>query len=461
MTNSEPKDAPLLSLCIPTWNRAGRLKHLLKNIEQEIAGLETDVEVVIADNASTDDTAALVRACSFPVRYGRQQKTVGITYNILYASCELAGGKFVWVVGDDDLILPDGLRRIIDSLKKAPNLDYHYVNFSSIDADYRDKVIQCMNGIPPAAATRFCQCDDRDWKILERGEYLALLPGYNPASLFTSLFCYVANRNFYIHSRTQLNPSNSLDGSSDLLDDMYPQALITIPNIIGRPVAYIGQPCILQGANNWEWHQHLSRISILGLHRLLNWMESINFDRQALARMRTSQARTIATKLPPMLFDPTGHIGLNTEMREVIAEYTKMSDFWPIFTQRVKTRIEVDATIRRIAETLEINLDGEKIAIIGDRMFRNKLLQLAPGIHPRLSWVGFNDGSYTGQVIQQGALSPTHYHPLHEQNVTTVILAMHQDEASLLLNNLSRYLQPATRIISTCAPSIINSALSP
>ena len=50
---------PLLSICIPTFNRVGLLGPLLEQL-QGLSELTFDYEVVICDNASDDGTAELI-----------------------------------------------------------------------------------------------------------------------------------------------------------------------------------------------------------------------------------------------------------------------------------------------------------------------------------------------------------------------------------------------------------------
>ena len=47
---------PLLTIGIPTYNRAKFLRRLLEQLRTELAGLDGQVEVLVSDNASTDDT---------------------------------------------------------------------------------------------------------------------------------------------------------------------------------------------------------------------------------------------------------------------------------------------------------------------------------------------------------------------------------------------------------------------
>lgn len=449
MSEQATTQPPLLTLCIPTWNRAGRLALLLENIKREIQGLEASIQVVVADNASNDDTRTVVAASPLTITYGCQETTVGITNNIFFATCTLARGTFVWIVGDDDLIAPGGLARVLASLQRQPEISYHYVNFCAIDADYRDKVIQLMDGIPPASAMQIRQCDEPGWKLLEQAEQLAFLPGYNPSSLFSSLFCYVAKREFYLEARTRLSPSNSLDGSSKRLEDMFPQAMITLPHIIGRPVAYLGDPCVLQGAHTWEWNRYLSRISILGIHKLLDWMEEIGFETAALRKMRDSHALTIATKLPPMLLTPDGNLGLDDELQELIADYTRKPNFWQTFALRMKTRIETEFIAHQLLNLYSKHKSKKnKVGIIGERAIKEHLIMISPDIKEQLTWVAFNDKSLTGQKIENGITSNNHDNQLHDQQLDILIIASRPKEIQHPAENPYWDMKPGSCIIT-------------
>jgi abequosyltransferase len=85
--------APLLSICIPTYNRARCLAALLDSIHAQ----KTDeVEIIVSDKASTDDTRAIVK--KYPdIIYGRSVKNLGFDANVLRA-VSLASGKYCWPI---------------------------------------------------------------------------------------------------------------------------------------------------------------------------------------------------------------------------------------------------------------------------------------------------------------------------------------------------------------------------
>lgn len=98
---------PLLTIAIPTYNRAGDLGRLLEALRRELLGLEDRVGLVIADNASTDHTGAVIDAfvASWTrghVRVIRQSANLGMDGN--FSACaDVIDGDFFWVMGDDDL----------------------------------------------------------------------------------------------------------------------------------------------------------------------------------------------------------------------------------------------------------------------------------------------------------------------------------------------------------------------
>ena len=75
-------DKPLLSICIPTYNRAEFLKDALDSILRQINENNKDkVEICISDNASEDNTEELVeeyqKKSPIPIIYHKNEKNMG------------------------------------------------------------------------------------------------------------------------------------------------------------------------------------------------------------------------------------------------------------------------------------------------------------------------------------------------------------------------------------------------
>ncbi len=87
------------------------------------------IEICISDNASQDDTQSVIASheISAPVHVARNASNLGIPRNFLNV-VDMAQGEFAWLVGDDDIILPDGLARMVQMIEGNPDADFFFVN---------------------------------------------------------------------------------------------------------------------------------------------------------------------------------------------------------------------------------------------------------------------------------------------------------------------------------------------
>jgi glycosyltransferase involved in cell wall biosynthesis len=124
------KPRPLLSVCISTYNRAGWLALNLRNLISQLGPATNDVEVVVVDNAATDETPQVVQPyLDRPdFRYYRNHRNVGMLGN-LAVTAQRASGRYVWIIGDDDLTQPDAIPAIVAALRAHPGLAMVYLNY--------------------------------------------------------------------------------------------------------------------------------------------------------------------------------------------------------------------------------------------------------------------------------------------------------------------------------------------
>ena len=113
-----------LSICIPTYNRSEYLRECLSSIFTSIAGHEQDVEIVISDNASTDNTESVVREFkeTHPwIRYHRNAQNIGGERNFRQVAT-LAQGENVWIFGDDDKMEENAVPIVLDNIRAGCDL---------------------------------------------------------------------------------------------------------------------------------------------------------------------------------------------------------------------------------------------------------------------------------------------------------------------------------------------------
>lgn len=112
---------PILSIAIPTWNRAHYLSITLAQLHQEAAGLPAaEVEILVSDNGSTDHTQKIIedyRARGMQIRYVRNEENIGSDRNI--AQCfNLSMGRYVLLLGDDDILVDGAIAWLLQKLRK-------------------------------------------------------------------------------------------------------------------------------------------------------------------------------------------------------------------------------------------------------------------------------------------------------------------------------------------------------
>ncbi|MBK9428337.1 MAG: glycosyltransferase family 2 protein [Gammaproteobacteria bacterium] len=112
---------PLVSVCIPTYNRCEQLKTAVESV---LKGSYDHVAIIISDNASSDGTqewCESVCAADNRVSYFRHEVNQGPTRNFEFARSKANGQYFVWL-GDDDYLSPDYIEVCVAALEADASL---------------------------------------------------------------------------------------------------------------------------------------------------------------------------------------------------------------------------------------------------------------------------------------------------------------------------------------------------
>jgi abequosyltransferase len=127
---------PLLTIAIPTYKRPALLTELLSVLEPQLAA-HPEVEVLVSDNGSPDGTEEAVRSFldrGVPIRYQRHAQNIGAEANFI--SClRSARGKYFWICGDDDIIVPGALDELVGHLSRE-EFDLVYVTSYGFRKDF-------------------------------------------------------------------------------------------------------------------------------------------------------------------------------------------------------------------------------------------------------------------------------------------------------------------------------------
>lgn len=113
------KDKILLSIAIPTYNRAGYLVKLLENIAHQAKEFLGSIEISVSNNGSSDNTSKIMAGFKNKhpeiISYNENPENLGLDKNMIKVM-KMSRGKFVWLLGDDDWVVDGGVKKVFDFL---------------------------------------------------------------------------------------------------------------------------------------------------------------------------------------------------------------------------------------------------------------------------------------------------------------------------------------------------------
>jgi glycosyltransferase involved in cell wall biosynthesis len=112
------KHCPLVTIAIPTYNRAdGFLRQALATA---VGQSYRNIEIIVSDNCSIDDTESIVRSFhDSRIRYFRQDRNIGANNNFNFCLSQ-ARGEFFLLLQDDDYIDADFLEACVSQMTLNP-----------------------------------------------------------------------------------------------------------------------------------------------------------------------------------------------------------------------------------------------------------------------------------------------------------------------------------------------------
>jgi glycosyltransferase involved in cell wall biosynthesis len=114
-----PVNDPLVTIAIPTFNRAAWLKQCVLSA---LAQSYPHFEVLVSDNASTDETEEVLKEFDDRrLRVVRQKSNIGLLRNWNACLAE-ARGEYIVLVPDDDRIAPQMLERCTALVRRKPRI---------------------------------------------------------------------------------------------------------------------------------------------------------------------------------------------------------------------------------------------------------------------------------------------------------------------------------------------------
>ena len=162
-------ECPSLSICIATRNRSQYIGETLDRILEQCG---PDIEIVVVDGASTDDTDTIVsqRAAEHPgLRYLPQTENSGVDGDFDKA-VQFSLGEYCWLMSDDDLMVPGAIARVLEICNDQP--DAIIVDAEVRTADMTETLISSRLGF---TGERHYTEKDADRLLAECGQHLTFI----------------------------------------------------------------------------------------------------------------------------------------------------------------------------------------------------------------------------------------------------------------------------------------------
>lgn len=122
----------LVTIAIPTYNRADLLKIAIQSC---LVQKYNNLEILVIDGGSTDNTKSVVESFDdLRIVYTKNKTNIGMmgSWN---RSIKLARGKYLLILGDDDVLYPDFVSEALKVYEKYPNLGFIFTHANKIDME--------------------------------------------------------------------------------------------------------------------------------------------------------------------------------------------------------------------------------------------------------------------------------------------------------------------------------------
>lgn len=192
----------LLTVYIPTFNRAHRLVASLTDLFREIKnkGLESKVFVLVGDNGSLDETPRVcarvqeeASQCGIQFGYFRNTENLGFSGNIA-AGLKRATSEWIMFLSDDDKLCSGAIEQVCaDLIEKRPSVALY--NFSQPPFDFKNPLITktdfSFQNSDYSPLTSLISWPKMTGVVLEMAPMIPRMPQINEICDFSSHFAHV------------------------------------------------------------------------------------------------------------------------------------------------------------------------------------------------------------------------------------------------------------------------------
>lgn len=286
---------PLLSITIPTFNRAKDLEACLESIAlqiREVPALNDLVEVVISDNCSPDNTESVARKYQSEFAnfvYVKNETNVGFDRNTLNVVTH-ATSTYCWYLGDDDVIQNGGIELVVNRLKDG----LHDVMTVEATPTKSDSLHAIKKSYPESALIEVSDGNEFYFKGYCQGGFSVL----------------IFNREMWM----------SLVDTEDYLTYwLYYETVLKMLVATKKKILYVSEPVIVTG-QDCRWSENGTELfTFINSNLLMEKMIRFGFDKERLI----AELKMNSQKIPIMTLRAKGH-GLHYTIKNLKYMYTNL-----------------------------------------------------------------------------------------------------------------------------------------
>jgi|GEM_PF-1948476 len=136
LVTADQASNPLVSICITTFNRAELVR---QSIDSVLGQTYRDVELVVIDDGSTDETRRVLESYGSAIRVAFNDHNRGMAYSKNRAlNMTSASAKYVGILDSDDFLAPRFVAACVEALENNPDVGLVYTDDIMVDASGRE-----------------------------------------------------------------------------------------------------------------------------------------------------------------------------------------------------------------------------------------------------------------------------------------------------------------------------------
>ncbi|QDS95972.1 putative glycosyl transferase [Roseimaritima multifibrata] len=294
-----PASTPCLSICLPTYSRADLLERCLTALLPQLDPYANKIECIVSDNASPDHTPEIIaKFAKHPcLRSFRNETNLGILGNITTVVTQYATGKYAFLIGDDDIVLPGAIERIMNILQRPDAPDLVALNVGYQDGEHRPQAAELAAFLQTMTMTKTL----RPHAASGRYSLSELLTG--PDADFTASYSVIIPRQWWCDEF----PTPFLDAPFTEVRNTYPHAHLIAKRMGNQLGELIAEPSVLifeMPANEFSWSKYRGIVSTLHSVSLLKEFSKNGVPQETLAPYFLNLLQHRSAFLGDLLWDP-------------------------------------------------------------------------------------------------------------------------------------------------------------